>query len=234
MVVKMKKVLFILLLFISGNIMSADFVDDFGGYRSQIKRNLGHDTTSVSPSDSAYNQFIRQAVIKVMPIIQGKKKSFSFITNYRDDSYDLDSTVNGIISVYWSKNDSIKTLLKAPKDQWYTLKKDDENIVSQKSGYQNRPSYYDYIDDIIYLYPSPPRNGDTIKYEAYTKVTNIDNATDSLQAVPQKYRVAILEYATYLVAQSLQHPSANLYRQDFSESVQSLLGRGANVTITDK
>lgn len=233
MVVNMKKIILLLLLFICPNTYSADFVDSFQEYRHQIKRKLGHDTSSTSPADTTYNQMIREAVIKIMPIVQGRKESFSFVTTYRSDSYALDTTVSGVMSVYWSKNDSIKTLIKAPKESWYSLKRDDESILANKEGYQSRPSYYDYVDGTLFLFPTPPRNGDTIRYDAYTKINSI-TALDSLSLIPQRYRIVILEYASYLMAQNLQHSLMNVFREDYNQSIQFLLGGGANVTTTGK
>jgi len=228
-----KKIIFLLVLGLATTSWSLDYGDSFLQYRNQIKRKLGHDTASVEPNDSIYNYMIREAVIKVMPIIRAGKKSFSFVTTYRSNSYALDTTVNGVFSLYWSKNDSIKTLIKAPMEEWYKLMKSDETILSGKKGYQSRPTYWDYRDSTVILFPTPTRSGDTIRYDAYIKVIGIGE-DDNLSSIPQKYRVVIVEYATYLMAQILQHPNVTTYKKDFSESVAILTNRGANVTVSDK
>ncbi len=215
-------------------VWSADYADNFKQYRFQMKRKLGIDTSSVEPSDTTLNQFVREAIIKVSPIIQSNKASFNFNTTFRSNSYSLDTAVTGILSVYWSKNDSIKTLIKAPMETWYTLLSAEESMLSGKSAWQNRPSYYDYRDGYIVLFPTPIRNGDTIRYDAFTKIKDISGPTVDLTTIPQKYRVAIVEYATYLLAQNLQHSAGTLIKQDFDESVSLLLNRGANVTVSDK
>ena len=210
----MKKILFILLLLISGNVLSDDYANSFSEYRIQVKNAFGVRTdNSTWVSDTTMNDMIRQAVIAVGPIVRNKKETFSFLTVINQGAYDLDSTVLGLITVYYEKNDIIRTFSYAPKGHWREIFPKDE-----KKDYILEPSYYDYIDDKLFLYPTPPVNGDTIKYEAFTKVNSI-SALDSLSLIPQQYRTAVLDYVCYRVAVLRQHPLTDVYYRNYKESI---------------
>jgi len=202
---------------------SADFCNNFEGYEWQIKRMLHYDTASTAISDTTIHQNIRQAVIKVSPMIKALKLSYSDLTEYRVGTYTLDTAITGIIDVYWSKNDSIKTLTYLPKSLWHTTVSTLDRDLSDKKDYAKRPFHYDFTDNILFLYPIPILSGDTIKITATRKLPSIV-AVDSLSIIPQKYRVAILEYATYLTARSIQLPTAGTFKNDFDESVMFLRG----------
>ena len=226
----MKKLIIIFLILLCGNVLSADFCENFEEYRRQIKRNLHLDTASTAISDTTLNQFIRQGVIKVMPLIQAIKSTDLFVTVHRQGVYTLDSTVVGVLNVEWSKNDSLKSLLYSPKEIWH--EKELKTLAGERS-YDGRPSFYDYIDNTIYLYPVPFRNGDSIRVSVYRKINSI-SALDSLILIPQKYRVAVLEYATWISARTVQHPLMETFERDFNMSVSILKSGGANVTTSGK
>lgn len=226
----MKKLIIVFLILLCGNVLSADFCETFEEYRRQIKRKMHLDTASTAISDTTLNHFIREAVIKVMPLIQAIKSTDSFLTVHRQGVYSLDTTVVGVLNVEWSKNDSLKTLIYSPKEVWHEK---ELKTLSGFKGYDSRPSLYDYIDNTIYLYPIPFRNGDSMRVSVYRKLNSI-SASDSLSLIPQKYRVAVLEYATYITASSLQSPLTTTFQSDFQMSVSILKAGGANVTTSGK
>jgi len=210
----MKKIMFLFIMLFATSVWSADYADSFSEYRIQVKNALGVATTnSTWVSDTTLNDMIRQAVVAVGPIVRPKKETFSFVTTYQQGAYSLDTTVLGLITVYFEENDKIRTFLYTPKEKWYQLFPNDTS-----KDYSIGPSYYDYIDDKLFLYPTPPVNGDTIKYEAYTKINSI-SALDSLSLVPQQYRTAVLDYVCYRVATLKQHPLTEVYYRNYQESI---------------
>ena len=212
----MKKLFFLLTLLLATSVLSADYADSFSEYRIQVKNALGVEiTNSTWVSDTTMNDMIRQAVIAVGPIVRPKKEQFSFITTYMSGTYDLDSTVLGISDIYWRKNDSLKTFTYMPKQSWY---QSEVRVLTGKTGFEMQPTYYDFEDDKLFLFPIPINNGDTIVYDAFTKVIDVSASTD-LSTIPQQYRTAILDYVCYRVAVLKQHPLTDIYYRNYQESI---------------
>ena len=210
----MRKLFFLFVILLATSVWSADYADSFSEYRIQVKNALGVSTSNTTwVSDTTLNDMIRQAVIAVGPIVKSKKETFNIITTYQQAAYDLDTTVVGLITVYYEKNRNVRTFLYAPKESWYQIFKDETD-----KDFTSDPLYYDNIDDKLFLYPTPSKNGDTIKYEAFTKVNSI-SALDSLSTIPQQYRTAILDYVCYRVAVLKQHPLTDVYYRNYQESV---------------
>lgn len=216
----MKKLIIVFLILLSsGVVYSADYAESFADYRSQIKSNLNINTSNTSyVTDTVMNQMIRQAVIMVNASLRPIKNRISITTTHRVGVYSLDTTVLGVIDVSWHKNDSVKTFLFKPKTYWY---QGEVQSTFGKKGYEARPSYYDFIDDEVYLYPAPFVTGDTITITAWQKVQDLAKY-DNLSTIPQQYRVPIVLYATYLIALSKQHPSTATYLQNYVNSISAI------------
>jgi len=193
-------------------------MDSFAEYRAQIRLSAGvTDTSTAFATDTVLNRFIRLSVVHVNNLLKTYKATTSAVTAYHDGSYALDSVL-GVIYVEWSKNDSLKALLYAPKNQWYQL---GVQKIVDKSGYEQRPSYYDFVGGTLYLYPSPVIAGDTIMVTYRGKIGNV-SAAASLTNIEQQYRTAVLAYATYRVALARQSPVVQFYKDDYAEAVVSL------------
>jgi len=217
----MKRLILIaVLLVFAASVSAADFMDSFAEYQTQIRLNLGVTATNTSyAADTTLNRVIRLSAIHINNLLKTYKTINEFVTVYHDGSYDLDSVI-GVIYVEWSKNDSVKALVYAPKGQWYQLEV--QEIASQKD-YKKRPSYYDFVDGTLYLFPAPVIAGDTIRVTGWEKIGNI-SAAASLTDIKQRYRTAVLAYATYRMALSRTHPSTQLFKGDYEEAVISLKG----------
>lgn len=225
----MKKLFVILLflflgMFVNQKSNAADFMYSMQEYRWQIRRNLGIDITNTAYiSDSSLNQFVRYSIVSMNPLMRAYKTIDSFTTTYGETRYPLDTFVTdsivGIIDVIWNSKDSIKSLVYMPKDQWYQL---EVRHTLGKTGYELRPSYYDYIDNYLFVYPAPSVTGDTIVITAWSKIEDIStsDSTKGLDDIPQPYRTVILNYATYKIAQAKQHPMTELFKQDYLESLK--------------
>lgn len=218
-------ILFITFLFVlTPLIHSADYSDSFAEYRRQVKTMLGVSTSNTTyVTDTVLNDFIRKGVIAVSPIVQADKQIFTTTTTIGVNAYTIDSSVVTPINVYMKEGAKIKSLLYLPKEQWYQVLPKDltSQSTEQNKFYENNPSYYDYDADAIYLYPVPYNTGDTIKYEAIVRVTNI-SAYDSLATIPQVYRTGILDYVAYQVALSKQHPLLEQYYRNYQESISNI------------
>ena len=200
---------------------SANYLDSFSSYRSQVKTALNVSTSDVTYlADTTLNQLIREGVNEIIPMVQAKKQTFSDTTLARKGAIALDSLAVGVRYVYWSKNDSVKTLLYVPKEQWYQLEVKILNVNDKENPYNNRPSYYDYDESYIYLYPVPYITGDTIKYDAFSKIKNI-SAVTALSDIPVQYRNVILKYVIFKAAESKQHPLTQQFEKNYLTSAQN-------------
>ena len=194
----MKKLILILFLFLAGNVGAADSLGTFGNYDAQVRSNLGLAATNTSfVTDTVINQFVREGVVGILPLIKGEKREFVITTIHKQNTYATDSLMLDPISVEWSKGDSVKSLTYAPRGTWYQLEVE-KNLLLKKD-YRRRPSHFDFTEDNIFLCPTPVVVGDTIKIIASAKLANIA-AADSLISIPTKYRTMICDYATYRVA----------------------------------
>ena len=225
--------LLVLLLVMPLEVMAADFLDSFAEYNYQVRRKLGVDTAGTGyHSDTTGKQFVREAVVFVVPLVRAIKSNGVIVTTYRTHAYALDTLVVDVVSAMWIKNDSIKTLLYKPKELWY---QGEDNSTTDGRGFTKRPSYYDYDDDSVYFYPAPTNTtGDTISISMSSKVKNI-SAAASLTDIPPKYRIAVLYHALFNAAASRQHPHTAIYYQEYITAVNSLRskqGGGAAVANT--
>jgi hypothetical protein len=207
-------------MFLSQPVMAADFVLALPDYRAQIKRRLNVDPTNTTwMTDSAMNQLIREAIVTVNPRIEGVKVSKTLLTDYHKLAYKIDTSVIGITSVTWVNGDTIRPLKYMVMESWVSLQH--QSTDGADDNFLSRPSVYDYTDDSLYLFPIPTISDDTIQYWGSQKITDI-MMRDTIGILPQKYRVPILNYATYLVAVAKQHPAQGLFLDMADSSIAEL------------
>lgn len=220
----MKKILLIIIVMIfAANVRSADYLETFVDYRWSMRRALGIDTTSQRVlDDTTANQFIRESVNRVLPTLRPRLIEDTVVISQYDNTYSLDTLTIGISSVEWRRRDSVKSFIYAPRSVWYQLDIN-PNIIDEENPYDQRPSYYDYTDSLIFLYPVPAIASDTVYVLSWYKVPAIISA-DNLINIPVQFRTAVLRYAIYLVAQSRRHPLTELYLKDY-ETMIAVLNR---------
>ena len=215
----------VVFLLLAGSVGAADFLEDFEAYRNLVRAKLNIDVSATAPlTDTIINDFVREAVITTMPLMRGDKIKVIDTTILRQNVYTLDSTILYIRSVLWNKYDSVKALLYKPQELWYNEVKDgtDPNTtVGKTNGYDKRPSFYDYDDDNLYVFPTPSIAGDTLEIYAYRKVPSI-SAIDSLAVIPQAYRIPVVLYATYLSAFAIGNPNTLAFLAQYEKALTNL------------
>ena len=214
----MKRLLICLVLLAST--ASAGFLGSFSGYRTQIKNKLNIAVAATSPlSDSVLNDFVREAVVTNVPLMQGIKVKVIDTLVKRQNAYTLDSTLLYVKSVVWNKYDSVKSLLYLPQELWYSK---EVKTTSGKKEYDRIPSYYDYDDTYLYLYPSPSVvENDTLEIRGVRRMGSI-STLDSLVLIPEVYQTPILLYATYLAAQAISNPMTPLLKVEYEKSLANI------------
>ena len=217
----MRYVLVLLLVLMAPSLMAADFLDDYLQVRKQIVRSLGYDSAvTAQPLDSiTMNQFIREGAIAVAPLVRAKKSQQSFVTTAKTSDYSLDSLTISILSVWWQNDDSIRVLEYRPISTWRLL--DHKTTLGVEYPF-TKPSYYDYTDDKIYLYPVPGVADDTIKMITIEKVNDISTTSGVLTAFPSAFRIPIFKYALWRTAAAVRHPMRNEFYQDYRASMADL------------
>lgn len=205
----MKRITLIALL-IASSVLSAEYLSTFSAVRSEVKSALNISGTTYV-SDSTLNGFIREAIVTTNPTLRGNKTVTSFVTSYYQNTYSIDTLLIDILSVEWSYNDSVKSLVYVPRSKWYEQA---HKETKDKSGYEKRPSFFDFTDDQIFLYPTPTKTGDTIRVLGVSRITGMDTLS-SLATVPEEYRPAILKYVIWKVASSKQHPLSDRYYNEY-------------------
>ena len=210
-----------LLLVLPSVLKAADILETFADYSYMLRRAFHQDTANRDfLDDTTANQFVRFAVVTLMPVLRADKAVFTDSLIYAKSAYLLDSTLLGITAVYWFSVDSVKVLDRVPMSLWklhyQKLLKDADKALHR------RPYFYDYTDDTLFIYPTPVINGDDIRIVGWRKIPSLA-AVDSLVNIPQKFRAPIFHYAAWLVARARQHPLLGEYKAAYVESMRFVL-----------
>lgn len=223
----MKRILIaVLLVLVASQLMAADVLETWDDYRVAMRRKLGYDTAATGLlTDANAAAFIREAVVQIVPLVQARKQITSVVTTYKNYTYALDTTLTGILAVWWSKNDSIKVLKYVPINSW--SEQEHKKTSGESVPFLQRPSFYDYTDSLLLVYPSPSLNfGDTLRIKGLHRISSV--LTDStLSEIPQKYRMPVLNYATWVAAVARTDPHATTLFQLLNWSLSKI-----DMTIT--
>ena len=236
----MRRILFILMLvpvLLWSTAQSADLLETYKDYRFMMRQLLGTDTTDKDYlSDTLANQMTRLSVSVVLPATRAIKTVLWDTTEFKKDAYTLDTTVTGIIAVQWRHNDTLKSLVHTPMEQWNQLLIKRAGDASPNASSDRRPFVYDYIDGTVFIHPIPIEIGDSLRIIAWRRVPSIA-AVDSLSLIPQQYRHPIVLYAAWQIARARQHGGAKALHEAFIEAMAmvnaSLNRKGTAVAPTD-
>jgi hypothetical protein len=176
----------------------------------------------------AYNE----AVTAILPINQGVKRITKIVLTYQQDTYPLDTTLIGIIGVRWSKADSAKSLRYVPVNMWA---EQEHNTTIGKSGLLKRPSFYDYTDSLLVVFPPPTlTTGDTLEVWGWHRLAHVDSNSVTTQ-IPEKYRVAVLYHMVWNIAKARQDPRLQLFKDELDWALANIgLKMIGGVVVSDK
>lgn len=216
----MKKII-VLFLLLAGSAQAGQFLETFAEVRAQVRAKLNINSTSSFLTDSTANQYIREGMLVVNPMVMFDKEVKTTVLTFKQNTYSLDTMLIGIISAEISRSDSVKTLKYVPRGEWYNQYV--APATAGKIGYEKWPSFFDYSDDQIFIYPTPtnPNLTDTLKIYGWQKVGSIDTVS-TMTKMPEAYRVAVLDYVIYVAAKARSHPNTMLYYQDFQRDIAAI------------
>jgi len=204
--------------------MADDLFNSFSSVRAFIRSELSYEGSSSGPkSDTLLNTYIRTAIVVVNYTIDAKTTRQVKALARSTQEYGLDSTVNILSAqIKITGTDSIKTLVYAPRELW-SEQKHVSTEPGKNKGLLAVPSFFDYTDSSIALFPTPSKTGapDSLILLVVQRQPDIDTLS-SLTLFPRKYRVAIVMYATYMVARAIQHPYTPLFRSDYAEHISTV------------
>lgn len=208
-----------------------DYLDSFTDYDTAVRQALGLDPAGTVYIDTAsVHQFTRDGVILLTPVLKAVQTQKTVITVRGINVYTLDTLQVGITSVVWSKGDSVKGLVPVPQTEWY--KQTHTSCIGQEDPFLKRPSFFDFDDNKLFIFPSPVVAGDTIRINGYLKVPATDTlGTLRISDVKQRYRPVILSYVVWQAAKAVQSPSTQSAFMQFNMAL-SVYGWRMNETGT--
>jgi len=201
---------------------AAGLFEDFTSVNAQIRGKLGLAATdTMTISDTVIHQFTREALLTINVNFQGTIKRDTLYPTFNQNTYALDSLTAEVISVFWQKQDSFKSLIYLPKNQWYEQK---VKLLKGKKGFELRPSFYDVeiIDSstvLLVLFPTPVIVLDSTFIVSYLSFTPDIRNTTSLSALRRSLQVAVVNLTAYLCALHLSSPKAEMLYRDFLFSI---------------
>ena len=201
-------------------VANASFLDAFSSYRTQIRMRLGFATTSTALTDTLLNTCLRQAVVQVNNEVGGYRVVRTILTAPSTYSYPLDSTIAPENVSVRMPGQVLKPLRFRERSGWDSVLH--TATVGQKDPLLQRPSYYDFTDTRLFVYP-PPYLVDTLEIVGIQRVQGLDTLS-TLTQIPERYRTLIFLYATQLVAQSRQHPMFIVIAQEYEAAKQKIMG----------
>lgn len=232
----MKRILLALLLLLFAAPLSASdstLYLTFDQIAVAARGSLGYDTTStVGLSDAANARFAREGLLALQPFMKGDEVEWIFTTTYMEHRYAIDSDIVWISSVTWRKQDSAKVLLPITMKNWGQV--EHKHTMGAKN-YLAHPSYYDWSDAYLLLYPIPSlKSGayDTIRVIGYQAVSDLDTIT-TMTHLKERYRIAVKKYVTWQAAKANYDVRTNLFMQEYKEAVAILRGEKANAKAAE-
>lgn len=217
----MKRLGVLLVLLLTSSALGNSYLDSRTDYYVAARLKLGLTTASSgSLTDTAASGFFSEAVTAILPLNRGVKRLTTFTTTYHEDTYELDSTLTGILAVRWTKNDSTKSLRYLPIELWGEQEHDKTTGKPKKL---HRPSFYDFTDSLIILYPAPSKFGtaDTIEIMGFHRVADIDTQSTPT-VIPEHYRISILYHMVYNAALAGQDPRIQFFREQLVFQLQRI------------
>lgn len=215
--------LVLVLVLLTSQVMAADVLETWSDYSIAARRKLGLDTVSTGYlTDANARAFIREAVVQIVPISGARKEITTIITGYKDYTYTLDSTLVEILAIWWSKNDSIKTLQPLPPSAWSSQPHKTTEGHKNSQPFLKRPSFYHRVDTLLLIFPPPAVVwGDTLRIEGIHRIKIV--LTDStLTEIPQQYRIPVLNYVTWCAAFARQDTRTGMLFQVLDWSLGKL------------
>lgn len=204
-------------------------LDSTRNVRVAARRALGIDTTGGGLSDANANYFIQEALVMHNPLLHDNEVEWVFTTGFNEYQYSLDSNIIGISSVRFEKGDTVKALVPIPMSLWTTMPHQTTKGRGQNKEESWRlqyPSYYDWTDNYLFLYPVPTHKGslyDTIRVIGYRNIASVDTIVD-LSYLPEKYRIAIKKYVVWQAALANSDPRTAAFEKVYGEQVTILRG----------
>jgi len=216
----MRRLLTIVVFMVIAGSARAEILSTVAGAMYRARADLNVDTTDTEYlSNAEAGHRIKEAVSLINRLVGDNRTNTTIPMAINTYVYHLpDSsaadTLNrwweSIVSVQFVRADTIKTLLRVPRAMWYEK---DHQFSKGSKGLLAHPSYYDYYDDSLYVFPVPSRV-DTLTVTTTDKITSL-NAITTLISIDEVYRPAIVKYVVYETAKARQHPMVLLYKQDY-------------------
>lgn len=193
----------ILVLFLVGaDARSADYMDSLGKVESLVKQNLGMQSNTSGLADSLVALYVREGLVVLAPAVATRPFRDTITTTQYLMDYSLDSQMIEITKAFWKKKDTLVPVRYLPSDS-FDYKFGASYTLAGKTGILAHPSYFDWVQGRMTLYPVPYITGDTIIIDGLAKIKNVMLDTGLMTQIAVSYRPLIAAYATMRCASSL-------------------------------
>ncbi len=187
-----------------------DFLDSLREQCALVRQNLNIATNGSQLEDSVVAKYIREGYCILAPAVKGRQVRDTIVTVQYQEDYvvatgvtGIDSTLIEILKVRMSNKDTIKTIKHAAQEVWDTLFPEGYTLKG-RTGMTAHPSYYDWVQGRITLYPVPYIAGDTIIIDGVARVHTIMTDSTFVAQFPVIYRPLVTTYATVRQAEAIE------------------------------
>lgn len=215
----MKKIVFICIVLLAvSSAQTAELYSTITACRWKMRLLVGLDTASSNAlPDTVANGFIRDAIVHCAPEIRARQFKKKTVTVDGREQYAVDSIIR-IISVETKFSDTMKPMKFLPRQFW--AEQAHQYTGGGQMSFLARPSFYDFDDDSVYVYPIPSRT-DSLFITGVVKFSSIDTLT-SLTRYPEKLRLTFIWYAAYLWALAERDNRVTMYYQNYEIEQQKV------------
>jgi len=190
----------LMVLIVSTAYGAEDYLDSLQEYSAVISQNLNISTTSKACPDSMKFRSVRSAAIVVAQAIYGNFMLDTVVATADDYDYALDSLIK-VKYVNFKSTDTVLPLIFTPMVEWRSLKI--PRTLTGQSGVLAHPSYYDWDNGYLFLYPTP-HAADTFIVYGFGKLANIISDSTFVTDLEVNYRPSLEALATALTALKLK------------------------------
>ena len=206
----MKKLYLLLILLYALPVQGASFLNDRTAYYQQTRLKLG---VTISSSrylnDTTASRVLSEAVVAIYGTLGRPLRLDTIVTSYYRGVYAIDTALSGVEAVWIQKRDSTFLLTLKHPSTWG--EQAHNTTLGQESPTLKRPSFYYYTDSLLLIYPVPAMgSGDTIILLGPRRQPDITSDT-SITDIPEKYRLAILNYMVWTWAEARTDPRADRF-----------------------
>lgn len=207
--------LVVCLVLLASPLMAESWLDERGDYYEHVRVKFGLVTASSGGlSDTVASRLFNEATTLVLAVNRAVKRLTTIPTSIYENTYELDSTLIDIETVWLDSAGVVKPMKFLPVKNWH------DQFHGNTDGTPNpllsRSSYYDYTDSLIFIFPTPSQTRiDTLNILGWHRLPDVDTVT-APTVIPEMYRLAIVYHMCWNQARARGDPREASFEREFS------------------